>query len=139
MNKPLDLESRWPELFAPLDAEQRRAIVRALAASWHDGWEPNREDVADLAEYVRGAITFDEYQERSAAKAERITEADKAKYAELAERAERGELRVKPDGISLRGDEAAAEGRRVLMEATGATDFEEVIQIALGRSVDGGR
>lgn len=93
-NKPLDLESRWPELFAPLDAEQRRTVVRTLAAGWHEGWEPNREDVADLADYARGAITFDEYQERSRTKAEQITEAEEARYAELAERAERGELRT---------------------------------------------
>lgn len=104
MNKPLDLESRWPELFAPLDAEQRRAVVRALAGSWHEGWEPNREDVADLADYARGVITFDEYQERSAVKAKRITAADEAKYAELAERTERGELRVKP-GTERHGEE----------------------------------
>lgn len=78
--------------------------MRALAGSWHERWEPNHEDVADLADYVCGAITFDEYQERSEAKAERITEADEAKYAELAERTERGELRVKP-GTERHGEE----------------------------------
>ena len=95
-NKPLDLESRWPELFAQLDAEQQRAVVQMLAAGWHEGWDPNREDVADLIDYTRGAITMDEYEARSLAKAERITEADEARYAELAERAERGDLRAKP-------------------------------------------
>ena len=106
MNKQFDLESRWPDLFAPLDAEQRRAVVQSLTACWHEGWEPNREDVADLADYARGVITFDEYQERSRAKAEQITEADEARYAELAERAERGELRVK-SGTERPGEEAA--------------------------------
>ena len=73
MSQPtFDVETRWPELFAQLDAEQRRAVVRSLAAGWHEGWEPNREDVADLIDYTRGALTFDEYQARSAAKAERI-------------------------------------------------------------------
>ena len=73
MSQPsFDVEARWPELFDQLDADKRRAVVRSLAAGWHEGWEPNREDVADLADYVRGAITFDEYQERSEAKAERI-------------------------------------------------------------------
>ena len=56
------------------------------------------------------------------------------KYDEdLAVQAERGELAVKPGGINLRGSAAAAEGRRLLMEATGAASPEEVTQIALGR------
>ena len=99
-----DVEERWPELFAQLDAVQHNAVRQSLAGGWHEGWEPNREDVADLADYVCGAITFDEYQERSAVKAERITEADEAKYAELAERTEWGELRVKP-GTECHGEE----------------------------------
>ncbi len=73
MSQPIfDVEARWPELFAQLDAEQRRAVVQSLAAGWHEGWEPNREDVADLIDYARGALTFDEYQARSAEKAARI-------------------------------------------------------------------
>lgn len=52
---------------------------------------------------------------------------------DLAARAERGELHVKPGGINLRGDAAANEARRLLMEATGATTPEEVVQIAVGR------
>lgn len=73
MSQPtFDVETRWPELFTQLDAEQRRAVVRSLAAGWHEGWEPNREDVADLIDYTRGALTFDEYQARSAEKAARI-------------------------------------------------------------------
>ena len=68
---------RWqnlsvPELFDQLDADQRRAVVRSLAAGWHEGWEPNREDVADLIDYTRGALTFEDYQARSADKAARI-------------------------------------------------------------------
>lgn len=51
----------------------------------------------------------------------------------LAVQAERGELAVKPGGINLRGDAAAAEGRRLLMEATGASSIEDVVRIALGR------
>ena len=66
-----DIEERWPELFVSLDAIQRRAVVQSLAASWHEGWAPNREDVADLAEEASGAISRQEYRRRTIAKAER--------------------------------------------------------------------
>lgn len=66
------IEERWPELFVPLDAIQRRAVVQSLAAAWHEGWVPNREDVADLVEEALGAISREEYRRRSIAKAERM-------------------------------------------------------------------
>lgn len=66
-----DVEERWPELFAQLDPTQRRSVVQSLAASWHEGWEPNREDVTDLVDVARGTITFEEYERRSVAKAHR--------------------------------------------------------------------
>lgn len=66
-----DIQERWPELFIELDDVQRRAVVQSLAAAWHEGWTPNREDVADLVAEARGVITFEEYQRRSIAKAER--------------------------------------------------------------------
>ena len=73
MSQPsFDVEARWPELVDQLDADKRRAVVRSLAAGWHEGWEPNREDVADLIDYTRGALTFEDYQARSADKAARI-------------------------------------------------------------------
>ena len=65
------IEERWPELFAQLDATQRRAVVQSFAAAWHEGWVPNREDVADLVEEARGAISREEYRRRLIAKAER--------------------------------------------------------------------
>lgn len=90
-----DLDERWPELFEPLTPEQRRRVVNVLAGVWHESWQPNRDDVADLADYVRGAITFDKYQARSRAKADYIADvAEEAKYAALSEAAERGELRI---------------------------------------------
>jgi len=45
--------------------------VQSLAAGWHEGWTPTREDVADLADYARGVLTMDEYQARSLVKAQR--------------------------------------------------------------------
>lgn len=105
-----DLEERWPELFDPLTPEQRRGIVNVLAGSWHEGWQPNREDVADLADYARGAITFDEYQARSLAKSDRIADAaEEAHYAALSDAAEQGKLRSIPGtgwNRRKRGDDA---------------------------------
>lgn len=57
-HQSFDVEARWPELFDQLDTNQRRAVVRSLAAGWHEGWEANRQDVADLIDYTRGALTF---------------------------------------------------------------------------------
>lgn len=95
MNARFDVAERWPELFEPLTPAQREGVTRALAAGLHEGWQPQREDVADLADYARGAITFDEYQARSLEKADRIADAvEEAKYAALSEAAERGELRI---------------------------------------------
>lgn len=67
----MDLQMWWPELFGGLDREQRRAIVNAFAASWHEGWVPNREDVADLCDEARGVITQEEYLRQALAKATR--------------------------------------------------------------------
>ena len=69
--KPFDIETRWPELFAPLTADQRRNVVQTLASQWYEGWEPQRDDVADLAAYVSGAISEAEYDERARARARR--------------------------------------------------------------------
>ncbi|MFT7712206.1 hypothetical protein ACMT9Y_14695 [Clavibacter tessellarius] len=66
-----DVESRWPELFSALDDAGRSAVVNALASSWHEGWIPNREDVENLTDFVRGAIDEPEYDRRAAAAAER--------------------------------------------------------------------
>lgn len=53
-------------------------------------------------------------------------------YDELAKRAERGELSV-ISGTALAGAAAAAAGRQVLLDATGASNLDEATQIALGR------
>lgn len=60
------IEERWPELFEDLDPTQRWAVVQSLAASWHEGWVPNRADVVLLADHARGAIDDAEYVRRAA-------------------------------------------------------------------------
>ena len=71
MAEKFDIEERWPELFAQLDATQRNAVRQSLAAAWHEGWVPNREDVENLTDFVRGAIDEAEYDRRAAGAAER--------------------------------------------------------------------
>ena len=66
-----DVEERWPELFTQLDVTQRRAVVQSLASAWHEGWEPNREDVENLTDRARGAIDAAEYRRRAHAAARR--------------------------------------------------------------------
>lgn len=70
MAERFKIEQRWPELFEQLDEAQRHAVVQPLASAWHEGWVPTREDVADLIDEARGAISFEEYQRQSLAKAE---------------------------------------------------------------------
>jgi len=61
----------WPELFEGLTKVQRRAVLNTLASSYHEGWEPNREDVENATDYVRGAIDRDEYRRRAFAAIQR--------------------------------------------------------------------
>jgi hypothetical protein len=71
MAEEFDIVQRWPELFTQLDTTQRRAVVQSLASAWHEGWEPNREDVENLTDEARGAIDWDEYLRRADQAAER--------------------------------------------------------------------
>ena len=64
MTEKFDIEERWPELFAHLDSTQRNAVRQSLAAAWHEGWIPNREDVENLTDRARGAIDQAEYLRR---------------------------------------------------------------------------
>lgn len=72
MAEELDIDRRWPELFVPLNPKQHRDIMNVFAANWHEGWVPNRQDVADLIDQSRGLITTEEYTRRTIAKAKRI-------------------------------------------------------------------
>ncbi|CAM5538240.1 hypothetical protein LSHI6S_00137 [Leifsonia shinshuensis] len=71
MGMRLDVEERWPELFAQLDEAKRRSVLNTLAADWHEGWKPNREDVENLTDFVRGAIDRDEFMRRTSGAAKR--------------------------------------------------------------------
>lgn len=73
----MKIEQRYPELFAQLDETQRRAVVQSLAAGWHEGWKPTREDVENLTDYARGAIDADEYDRRADAAAHRSAKASR--------------------------------------------------------------
>lgn len=66
-----DVEERWPELFVQLDEVQRNSVRQSLAAGWHEGFSPTREDVENLTDYARGAIDFDEYIRRAEQEVER--------------------------------------------------------------------
>ncbi|PCC41485.1 hypothetical protein CIK58_05040 [Brevibacterium aurantiacum] len=70
MSDRFDIESRWPDVFEGLDDQQRRNVVEALAANWHEGWIPNREDVARLTAKVRRDITREEYVAQTVAAAQ---------------------------------------------------------------------
>lgn len=68
-----EIENRWPELFEHLDRTQRNAVVQSLAAAWHEGWEPNRQDVVDLIDDALGEIDEAEYLRRARQAAQRAT------------------------------------------------------------------
>lgn len=65
MDRVLDVEQRWPEQFAGLEQGQRNAVIQSLAASWHEGWLPNRSDVENLVNFVTGVIDRAEFLRRS--------------------------------------------------------------------------
>ena len=50
MAEKFDIEDRWPELFTRLDDVQRNAVRQSLAAAWHEGWVPSREEVENLTD-----------------------------------------------------------------------------------------
>lgn len=71
MDGKLRALERWPEIFAPLTAEQREAVEQSLVSAWHEGWNPGREDVRDLADEAAGIISVDEYLVRARQRAGR--------------------------------------------------------------------
>lgn len=45
---------RYADLLAPLSEPQRKGIVAQLARGYFDGWQPSRQEVADLVAVERG-------------------------------------------------------------------------------------
>jgi hypothetical protein len=66
--KGLAIDERWPGLFDHIPADDRYSIIQTVAAGWHEGWMPNREDIRFLVEFHCGEIDFDEYRNRALAK-----------------------------------------------------------------------
>lgn len=60
----MDVVRLWPELFEGLDERRSNAIRQSFASHWHEGWEPDRGEVADLAALWRGVIGWQEYLDR---------------------------------------------------------------------------
>jgi len=64
-NHPLDLVAMYPDLFADLTPEQQRIEVEGWACQWHEGWQPNREDVADSIAVTTGMMSREEFSRRA--------------------------------------------------------------------------
>lgn len=62
----LDLEEMFPDLFEHLTPDEARVIVQTWACQWHEGWVPNRADVADSIQVDRGLMTIDDAARRAA-------------------------------------------------------------------------
>lgn len=116
----LDPERRWPELFEPLPEDVRS---QAIAACWrvqtNAGYSLSHRDAQHITSFVvndpeRFAMFYGPY-----------TEVKDSEDEAPAAHANRGDV------LNLRSDVAAAEGQRLLAEATGATSLEGVIPIAL--------
>lgn len=65
---------QYPDLFAPLTADQVWAIEQTLANGRLEGWDPDRSDVADLIDQALGRLTLTQYvaggaERRTAARA----------------------------------------------------------------------
>ncbi|GEA88392.1 hypothetical protein [Cellulomonas cellasea] len=64
MHEDPDVEALWPELFEPLDEQQRRSVRQSFVRAAAGGWVANREDVENLTALESGAITPEEYDRR---------------------------------------------------------------------------
>ena len=52
---------RWPDLLDGLTAEQRRAVIAAVADNVLEGWQPSRADVQALVDVVIGKTSIEDY------------------------------------------------------------------------------
>ncbi len=67
--KTLNVIELWPDLFEGLSPKRAQGINDGCVANWHEGWIPNREDVADLVAEARGEIDMAELLRRADARA----------------------------------------------------------------------
>jgi hypothetical protein len=52
---------RWADLLDGLTAEERRAVVAAIADNVLEGWRPSRADVQALVDVVCGKTSTEDY------------------------------------------------------------------------------
>ena len=55
---------RYPDLFAGLTDQQKWNVHNNIASHVMEGWEPDRDDIADLTALTRGDIDSKEYVRR---------------------------------------------------------------------------
>ena len=72
---PLDIDRRWPDLFAPLTPEQHRDVMSACASIWFEGWVPDRDQVSLIIDNHLERVPADEYARRAADLARRAARA----------------------------------------------------------------
>ena len=53
----LDLVGMYPDLFEGLDQEYVDQVTNIWAMQWHEGWVPNRGDLADFLAVDAGTMT----------------------------------------------------------------------------------
>ena len=61
----ISYQERDPDLFAPLGADQVWAVEQALANGRLEGWQPTREEIADLIAGGLGRLSFEDYLARA--------------------------------------------------------------------------
>jgi hypothetical protein len=69
MTDRLDLPAMFPDLFTDLTPGEQHMICQSWAIQWHEGWEPNREDVADSIQVHQGSMTREEFSRRAGERA----------------------------------------------------------------------
>ena len=75
MNQEPEWAVRYPDLFAELTIEQKWSVHNTIASNEMEGWEPTRDNVADLIALTRGLITLDEFVRRGRAALDAATQA----------------------------------------------------------------
>jgi hypothetical protein len=76
MTQEPEWATRYPDLFDGLTEQQKWDVHNNIANHVMEGWQPDRDDVADLTALARGEIDGDECVRRGMARIEqRFTQA----------------------------------------------------------------